>query len=111
MHAPDGGAPAVVAEGLDAIPGEKQRVSWGVFPLRGRDALYVRWNGGGGWGDPIARDPEAVAADVSAGLVSAEAAENIYGVVLKPEGGHDVEATEARRAAIRAERLHMEAAE
>ena len=35
------------AQKLDTIPGESEPISWGVFPLMGDDALYVRWNGGG----------------------------------------------------------------
>jgi N-methylhydantoinase B len=41
------------------------------------------WSGGGGgYGDPFSRDPEAVAHDVAAGLVSRERARGVYGVVL-----------------------------
>ncbi len=109
VHAPEGDAPVVASDGLAAIPGDHQRVSWGVYPLRGRDALYVRWNGGGGWGDPLTRDPQAVAADVTAGLVSADAALAIYGVALDDAGQPDRTGTEGRRAAIRAERLQQEA--
>jgi N-methylhydantoinase B len=118
IHAPDtgetddagGSAPVVATDGLDAITGEKERVSWGVYPLRGRDALYVRWNGGGGYGDPLARDPEKVLADVRAGLVSAESAREIYGVAL---AGDTVDSTrtEQLRAVHRALRLAPEAAE
>ena len=54
--------PTAFAQSLpDMMPGEREPVSWGVFPLMGKDALYVRWNGGGGIGDPLERDPEAVA--------------------------------------------------
>lgn len=38
--------------------------------------------GGGGWGDPFARDPEAVARDVRNRLVSLEAARLEYGVAI-----------------------------
>ena len=38
--------------------------------------------GGGGFGNPLERDPEQVLADVRAGYVSVEAAQNEYGVVL-----------------------------
>ena len=85
-------------------------MSWGVFPLRGHDALYVRWNGGGGWGDPITRDPEAVATDVAAGLVGPDAARLIYGVSLDGAGRPDTVATEQRRAEIRTERLQEKVA-
>ena len=113
VKAPDDGSNAPVdgAAGLDSIPGEQERVSWGVYPLRGRDALYVRWNGGGGYGDPIARDPERVRRDVIAGLVSRDSAARIYGVDLDGEDAVDRAATEARRSGIRKARLQAEAAE
>lgn len=40
--------------------------------------------GGGGWGDPLERDPSLVAHDVEAGLVSSEKAATAYGVVVDP---------------------------
>lgn len=39
--------------------------------------------GGAGYGDPLARDPEAVLRDVVNGYVSLEAAERDYGVVIR----------------------------
>ena len=44
--------------------------------------VVVRTGGGGGWGDPLNRDPGKVSSDVSEGYVSPEAAERDYGVVL-----------------------------
>lgn len=73
-----------------------ESVDWGVFPLMGEDTLEVRWNGGGGIGDPLHRAPETVLADVEAGLVSIEAAHNIYGVVIDVSE-IDIPATQARR--------------
>ncbi|MEX0407348.1 hydantoinase B/oxoprolinase family protein [Aquibium sp. LZ166] len=90
-------------EAADTADGDA--VSWGVFPLMGKDALYVRWNGGGGYGDPLDRDPERVAADVAGDLVSVEAARDIYGVILGPDGELDVPATQDLRAISRAARL------
>jgi N-methylhydantoinase B len=55
------------------------------FPLKGRSALKpgdvidVRYPGGGGFGPPGERSPEALAADVESGLVSAELAKEVYG--------------------------------
>ncbi len=43
--------------------------------------------GGGGYGDPLLRAPEKVAADVRNGVVSAEKARDEYGVVVDPESG------------------------
>ena len=57
--------------------------------------------GGGGWGDPMSRDPEAVRQDVLDGKVSAEAARDSYGVVLRPGSLEiDREATRQRREGI-----------
>ncbi|MBK5960431.1 hydantoin utilization protein B [Rhodoplanes elegans] len=42
--------------------------------------------GGGGWGDPVARDPERVARDVRFGLVSPDAALSRYGVHVDAAG-------------------------
>ncbi len=76
---------------------ETQSVDWGVFPLQGRDVLEVRWNGGGGIGDPLMREAEAVCRDVRAGVVSAEAAHAVYAVVLDESGALDEAATRAHR--------------
>ncbi|MDH3235692.1 MAG: hydantoinase B/oxoprolinase family protein, partial [Alphaproteobacteria bacterium] len=101
---------------VEDMPGKKEAVTWGVFPLMGDDALYVRWNGGGGFGDPLDRDAQAVAADVRGGVVSAEAARSVYGVVLtESDAGSgtsvDEDATEALRQAMRVSRISAEAAE
>jgi N-methylhydantoinase B len=56
-----------------------------------------RMAGGGGWGDPLARDPEAVAHDVANEKVSVEAARELYGVVVGTDGGVDLAATAAHR--------------
>ncbi len=59
--------------------------------------LYHR-QPGGGWGDPLTRDPEAVARDVSEDKVSLEQAREQYGVVLDPDTlAVDSEATAALR--------------
>jgi N-methylhydantoinase B len=98
------------AQSLDAIPGESEPISWGVFPLMGNDALYVRWNGGGGIGDPLDRPAEKVLADIDAGLISEKAATDIYGIVRK-DGTFDQVATQAKRAALRDARLSTGAAQ
>ena len=71
----------------DTTETEQQVVDWGVFPLMGKDALYVRWNGGGGYGDPLLRPAEDVARDIQAGLTSPEFAQTVYGVVMDPGTG------------------------
>jgi N-methylhydantoinase B len=56
--------------------------------------------GGGGFGDPLDRDPALVAADVDAGLVLPERARDVYGVALA-EGKIDVAATWIVRARLK----------
>jgi N-methylhydantoinase B len=54
--------------------------------------------GGGGWGDPFARDPRLVQQDVARGFVSVQGALDDYGVVLDPLSLEiDKAATEDRR--------------
>ena len=66
------------------------------------DVLHFNTWGGGGWGDPLQRDPELVLADVNRQLVTAEGAKR-YGVVLS-NGEVDVGATEALRQKMAGER-------
>jgi N-methylhydantoinase B len=64
----------------------------------------VRTGGGGGWGDPLERDPELVRADVVEELVSLDAARAQYGVVLSRELSVDLPATKTLRQRLRSER-------
>ena len=40
---------------------------------------------GGGYGDPLKRDPQRVAWDVKNGYITTEQAETVYGVLVDPE--------------------------
>ncbi|MCB5291020.1 hydantoinase B/oxoprolinase family protein [Arthrobacter sp. SO3] len=60
---------------------------------------FVTW-GGGGWGDPLSRDPELVCKEVRRGLVSAAGARR-YGVACSEDGELDAGATEALRSELR----------
>ena len=57
----------------------------GLMPMTSEDVVALLWQGGGGFGDPLERDPEAVTADVAAGLVTPGAAATVYGVDGDPE--------------------------
>ncbi|MCE0485254.1 hydantoinase B/oxoprolinase family protein [Ornithinimicrobium sediminis] len=63
---------------------------------------FVTW-GGGGWGDPLERDPETVALEVRRGLVSYTGARR-YGVVCSEAGALDREATDQLRSELRTAR-------
>jgi N-methylhydantoinase B len=69
------------------------------------ESFEFRCASAGGFGDPVAREPEAVAADVAAGRITEEDATAVYGVVLDRDGRPDPSATSVRRAAILADRL------
>ncbi|WP_397476101.1 hydantoinase B/oxoprolinase family protein [Pusillimonas sp.] len=89
-----------------SLSGTSEPISWGVFPLGRHDAFYLRWNGGGGVGDPLLRPVSDIANDVATRRVSLEAAEGVYGVVFS-NGQPDDAATQARREQMRAERLNV----
>ena len=81
--------------------GPAERVMPGLCdwePVAQDEVIRIETTGGGGWGDPLTRDPDAVALDVAQGKVSPEAAERDYAVVLRPGGEVDAAATAARRA-------------
>ena len=56
-------------------------------------AMITETPGGGGWGDPKSRDPEAVRRDVSEGLISKERAREVYAVALDADLNVDIAAT------------------
>jgi N-methylhydantoinase B len=78
----------------------------GGFPLLPGDVLLMESSGGGGFGDPLTRDPAAVAADLAEGYVTAAAAERDYGVIWRA-GAVDAAATAATRATQQARRLRV----
>ena len=81
------------------LPGEADfkpmRGSHVAVPI-GAEAI-VRTGGGGGWGNPLEREPEAVRHDVVEELISPETALRDYGVVLNARREVDLEATRRRR--------------
>ena len=70
----------------------------GLQVIPAGDRLIVEMPGGGGYGDPFARDPALVARDVRYGLIEPAQAEEEYGVVLTTKGEVNAAATNRRRA-------------
>lgn len=70
------------------------------IPLSAGDRVRVKTPGGGGYGDPLERDPDAVVEDVRLGRYSLKQAADLFGVVIDPKSGEvDVSATRDRRQA------------
>jgi len=87
-------------------PGEREfAAARGVHrPVTVGSEVIVRTGGGGGWGDPLERDANAVRADVQEEFISARAARDHYGVVLREDHSIDHAATERAREALRSAR-------
>jgi N-methylhydantoinase B len=101
-----GGAPGESGAYLLRLPGEHDfKPIVGVhIPVPVGASAIVRTGGGGGWGDPLERDPAQVRDDAREELISREAARTRYGVVLNDDFAIDEAATKAQRDAIRSAR-------
>lgn len=76
------------------------------FPLKTGDIVREETAGGGGYGDPLKRDPELVRADVAEGYLSVGDAAQRYGVILT-ESGIDAAATREKRAELNQVRISV----
>jgi N-methylhydantoinase B len=100
-----GGRPGDVAHFLLKRPSESEfKAVDSVMQLVPKDTeVIAQTGGGGGWGDPLERDPAAVRWDVVEGLVSNEAAKREYGVVLNKDFSIDRAATAKLRERLTSE--------
>ncbi|WP_374614324.1 hydantoinase B/oxoprolinase family protein [Sphingorhabdus sp.] len=87
------------ADGTSQIIGNKVEE---VQVEEGDQLHFITW-GGGGWGDPLERDPALVGKEIIQGLVTPDGAK-AYGVVANEQGVIDSAATEALRSKMRSER-------
>ena len=71
------------------------------YPLTAGDRVTIIAAGGGGYGDPLERDPELVARDVVKGYVTPERAASDYGVVFSASNSVDWGATDRLRESMR----------
>ena len=72
-----------IPQDLAALGGELEPLSviTQTF-MAGDDVFQVQTQSGGGYGDPLERDPQRVLADVESGVVTVEGAREMYGVVV-----------------------------
>lgn len=92
---------------LMSTAGREEHVQWGVPRINDGDMLYGRLTGGGGYGDPLERDPQLVLKDVSQRLVTERAAREVYGVVIDGTRGIvERETTRDLRSGLRTGRLN-----
>jgi N-methylhydantoinase B len=88
---------------LNPGPGEQTLPTIGMSPIRQGNILRHVMAGGGGWGDPLERDPELVRADVADEKLSIEYVRAVYGVVIHPDTlAVDADATLQVRRELRA---------
>jgi N-methylhydantoinase B len=102
-----GGQPGLPSDSLMKRPGESSfsRVDLIRQTVPEGSVAVIVTAGGGGWGDPLARDPDRVRQDVIDDLVSEEAARDQYGVVLDATTrAVQAEATARRRTELKAAR-------
>lgn len=104
-----GKAPAMAKAMLTWAAGDKRALRpLETVSLAAGDRLRIELPGGGGYGDPLARDPDRVLEDVLDGYVSAEAAASDYGVVVNTG---DLVVDSAQTAQLRAARLNKASGE
>jgi len=103
----NGGADASYSEYFLKKPGQNdfEAAFTTRTPVPVDSEVIVRTGGGGGWGDPLERDPEKVRHDVIEEYVSAVAARDDYGVVLDSKRNVDAAGTKALREKMRAARV------
>ncbi len=76
----------------------KEGNPYGLTHLKPGDVVMIDAPGGGGYGNPLERDPEMVESDVKEGYVTLQAAADEYGVVMSPESLKvNAEATRKKR--------------
>jgi N-methylhydantoinase B len=77
-----GGCAAPGGVSLRSDGDERRLPGKSVVTVKRGDVLRTQWCGGGGYGDPLARDPGRVLADVIAEKITPARAREVYGVVI-----------------------------
>ena len=85
---------------------------WGKvtgFPIEKGDLICMQMSGGGGYGDPLDRDPMRILSDVFQGVLTVEQAHDVYGVIVDPETREvDEGATRDMRSSLTKKRMYLE---
>ena len=92
-------------EALGASSSELLELIEQGLTIRAGDVFRQRIAGGGGYGDPLLRDPAAVARDARDGYVARQAAADAFGVVVDEDWRVDDDATARLRREIRSGRV------
>ena len=102
----EGGAPGEAGIKFVKLKGEAEfrEADFSRHLVHEGTQVLIHAGSGGGWGDPLERDPEKVRWDVIEELVSPESARRLYGVVLAEGLSVDDPETRALRKRLRSER-------
>jgi N-methylhydantoinase B len=84
-------------------PEDKEWQQTGIYrlPVGKGTVIRAQTTGGGGWGDPLERDPQLVLTDVLNHYVSKQGARDDYGVAIDDQDQIDMKATEKLRTEMR----------
>ena len=100
-----GGSPPPARMIIKSGNEERAMPSKFIAVVNNGDVLRPEMPGGGGWGDPLVRNPEMVLDDVVAEKVSVKRAREVYGVVIDAQARQvDLEATQKQRERLRQQR-------
>ena len=96
-----------IPQDFDGIEGRELPLYWKGRPIELEQTSVWTLNlpNFAGYGDPLDRDAEAVAWDISEGKTSAADALEVYGVMVEETGAIDVQGTVEERAGLRRRRL------
>ena len=87
---------------ISELGGNSKLLPYCNFEVAQGDVLYMRVASGGGYGDPLEREPELVRQDFENGLITRESARSVYGAVIdEADGKVDLAATRELRKTLR----------
>lgn len=94
-----GGMPGCLAwqEKVEVDGGLEQLPVFAEINILPGEVIRSRSSGGGGYGDPLTREVDAVTHDVREGRISPDKARDVYGVIFDRQGNADETATTALR--------------